>query len=95
MSNLNSVLALDPARVRVNPHILVPSISAVDSRTKGHSHVNLLRLGIDDGSLGEAGVWPTGRREIRPSLTGRAALGVVDPQVRKVLVFPLASEDEY
>ena len=95
MSNFNSVLALDPARVRVKPHILVPPISAAGGRVKGHSHVNLLRFRVYDGPLGEAGVWPTGRREIRPSLSGRATLRVVHPQVRQVLVLPLASEDEY
>ena len=62
---------------------------------RGHLHVDLLCFGIDDGSLGEARVWPTRRREIRPNFAGRAALGVIDPQIREVLVLPLASEDEY
>ena len=79
MSNLSSVLELDPARARVKPHILVSSFSVTGGQMRDHSHVNFLRFGVYDGSLGEARVWPTGRREIRPSLIGRAGLGVVDP----------------
>lgn len=95
MSNLNSVLALDPARARVKPHILVPPLSMTRGQIRGYSHVNLLCFGIDDGPLSETRVWPTGRRKIRPSLIGHAALGVVDPQVCQILVLPLSSEDEY
>ena len=95
MSNLNSVFVLDPARARVNPQTLVPAFSVTSGQIKGYLHLNFLCFDIDDGSLGEARVWPTRRREIRPSLTGCTALGIVDPYICEVLVFPLASEDEY
>lgn len=95
MSSLNSVFALDPARVRVKPHILVPLLSVTSARMEGHLHVDLLCFGIDDGSLSEARVWPTARREIGPSFTGCAALSVIDPQICEILVLPLPSEDEY